>query len=79
MDHLSLVDFFALQNFFQKNKLPIYSQINYLIKNEYIREFSLQKLKLPIYSQINCLIKNGHIREFSLQKKPYILPNNLPN
>jgi len=37
IDHLSLVDFFALQNF-SKRKSPMYSQMNCLIENEYIRE-----------------------------------------
>ena len=46
----------------------MYSQMNCLIENEYIRELSLQK-KTPMYSQMNCLIENEYIRELSLQKK----------
>ena len=53
---------------FQK-KTPMYSQMNCLIENEYIREFSLQKKQSPMYSQMNCLIENEYIRELSLQKK----------
>ena len=50
----------------------MYSQMNCLIENEYIRELSLQKIKSPMYSQMNCLIENeyiNYIRELSLQKK----------
>jgi len=80
MDHLSLVDFFALQNFSKKNKSPMYSQMNCLIENEYIRELSLQKINSLLYSQMNCLIENEYIRELSLQKKiTYVFPNELPN
>ena len=80
MDHLSLVDFLALQNFSKKNKSPMYSQMNCLIENEYIRELSLQKIKSLLYSQMNCLIENEYIRELSLQKKiTYVFPNELPN
>ena len=45
----------------------MYSQMNCLIENEYIRELSLQKKTM--YSQMNCLIENEYIRELSLQKK----------
>ena len=63
----------ALLNFlhsrtFQK-KTPMYSQMNCLIENEYIRELSLQKIKPPMYSQMNCVVENKYIRELSLQKK----------
>ena len=47
----------------------MYSQMNCLIENEYIRELSLQKIKSPMYSQMYCLIENEYIRELSLQKK----------
>ena len=43
----------------------MYSQMNCLIENEYIRELSLQKIKSPLYSQMNCLIENEYIREIS--------------
>ena len=46
----------------------MYSQMNCLIENEYIRELSLQKKK-TMYSQMNCLIENEYIRELSLQEK----------
>ena len=58
----------------------MYSQMNCLIENEYIRELSLQKIKPPMYSQMNCLIENEYIRELSLPKKiTYVFPNELPN
>ena len=57
----------------------MYSQMNYLIENEYIRELSVQKTKIA-YSQMNCQIENEYIRELSLQKKiTYAFPNELPN
>ena len=37
----------------------MYSQMNCLIENEYIRELSLKK-KSPMYSQMNCLIENEY-------------------
>ena len=50
----------------------MYSQMNCLIENEYMRELSLQKIKPPMYSQMNCLIENEYIRELSLQKKKHL-------
>ena len=46
----------------------MYSQMNCLIENEYIRELSKKK-KSPMYSQMNCLIENEYIREFPPPKK----------
>ena len=50
----------------------MYSQVNCLIENEYIRELSLKKKKSPMYSQMNCLIENEYIRELSLQEKKHL-------
>ena len=51
----------------------MYSQMNCLIENEYIRELSLQKIKSSLYSQMNCLIENEYIREISPpQKKKHV-------
>ena len=47
----------------------MYSQMNCLIENEYIRELSLQKIESPMYSQMNCLIENEYIRELPSKKK----------
>jgi DNA-binding transcriptional regulator YhcF (GntR family) len=60
-------------------KKKIYSQINYLIKNDYIK--GIFQKKIPIYSQINYHIKNDYIKG-TFQKKEkntYIFPNKLPN
>ena len=58
----------------------MYSQMNCLIENKYIRELSTQKKKSPMYSQMNCLIENEHIRELPPPKKiTYVFPNELPN
>ena len=60
----------------------MYSQMNCLIENEYIRELSLQKkVKSSMYSQMNCLIENEYIRELSppQKKNTYVFPNELPN
>ena len=58
----------------------MYSQMNCLIENEYIRELSLQKIESPMYSQMNCLIENEYIRELPSKKKiTYVFPNELPN
>ena len=50
----------------------MYSQMNCLIENEYIRELSKKKTRM--YSQMNCLIENEYIRELSPQKKHVCIP-----
>ena len=55
----------------------MYSQMNCLIENEYIRELSQKKS--PMYSQMKCLIENEYIRELSQKKITYVFPNELPN
>ena len=47
----------------------MYSQMNCLIENKYIRELSLQKIKPPMYSQMNCRIENEYIKGTFPQKK----------
>ena len=64
IDHLSLVVFFALQNFSKKS--PIYSQMNCLIENEYIRELSLQKIKPP--TQRNFYTQTRLHRSFTYRR-----------
>ena len=54
----------------------MYSQMNCLIENEYIRELSKKQTRM--YSQMNCLIENEYIRELS-KKNTYVFPNELPN
>ena len=46
----------------------MYSQMNCLIENEYIRQLSKKK-KTSMYSEMNCLIENKYIRELPPPKK----------
>ena len=55
----------------------MYSQMNCLIENEYIREFPPPKKK-RMYSQMNCLSENDYIKG-TFQKNTYVFPNELPN
>ena len=58
----------------------MYSQMNCLIENDYMKGTFQKNKKPPMYSQMNCLIENEYIRELSLQKKiAYVFPNELPN
>ena len=56
----------------------MYSQMNCLIENEYIRELPPQK-KTRMYSQMNCLIENDYIKGTFKKKNTYVFPNELPN
>ena len=91
IDHLSLVDFFAFQNFSKKNHM--YSQMNCLIENEYIRELSLQKKNTYAFPNELPNWKRIHKGTFppkkkttyvlgnfpSKKKNTYVFPNELPN
>ena len=49
----------------------MYSQMNCLIENDYIKG-TFQKKKSPMYSQMNCLIENEYIRKFPPPKKNHL-------
>jgi len=40
----------------------MYSQMNCLIENEYIKRIFQKNKKSPMYSQMNCLIENEYIQ-----------------
>ena len=48
----------------------MYSRMNCLIENEYIKE-TFQKKKSPMYSRMNCLIENDYIKG-TFQKKKHL-------
>ena len=54
----------------------MYSQMNCLIENDYIKG-TFQK-KTPMYSQMNCLIENDYIKGTFQKKSTYVFPNELP-
>ena len=57
----------------------MYSQMNCLIENDYIKG-TFQKKTSPMYSQMNCLIENDYIKgTFQKKKITYVFPNELPN
>ena len=49
----------------------MYSQMNCLIENEYIKG-TFQKKKSPMYSQMNCLIENEYIKGTFQKKKNHL-------
>ena len=58
----------------------MYSRMNCLIENDYIKKGTFQKKKSPMYSQMNCLIENDYIKgTFQKKKITYVFPNELPN
>ena len=72
LDHLSLVDFFCIPELFKK-KSPIYiymySHMNCLIENEYIRELSLQKKNTYVFPNELPNWKRIHKGTFPPKKK----------
>ena len=59
---------------------PMYSRMNCLIENEYIKGTFPPQKKTPMYSRMNCLIENEYIKgTFPPKKNTYVLTNELPN
>ena len=56
----------------------MYSRMNCLIENEYIKG-TFQKKKSPMYSRMNCLIENDYIKGTFQKKITYVFTNELPN
>ena len=57
----------------------MYSRMNCLIENDYIKG-TFQKKKSPMYSQMNCPIENDYKKgTFQKKKITYVFPNELPN
>ena len=57
----------------------MYSRMNCLIENDYIKG-TFQKKKTPMYSRMNCLIENDYIKgTFQKKKITYVFTNELPN